>query len=200
MRAFSVPLWLPALGSLTVFSTAGATLAAGAGVAGFGATVFSLAGRGDGVAAAVSGFVVTGDAGFSTLVVAVLAGLGDSPVAGIVDLAGCCRAGVELTADVGTAAESVFTAVLGCAAGFSGAAASVAAELVAAPAAAAFGVEESAVVTTALAGADACATGSTDVGAGVTTGAWLAGCALTFSCRSTTALCSSPVLAVAVVA
>ena len=204
VRVFSVPLWLPVVGLLTDFSTAGATLAVGAGVAGFFGAVLSLAGLGDGVTTAVSGFAVTGDTGFSTLVAAVPAGLGDSPVPGTVALAGCCRAGAELTADVSTAALSDFAAVLVCAGGFfvagTVAAASATGELAAGPAAAAFGVEEFAVVTTALAGADACATGSTDAGASVTTGAWLATGALVFSFRSTTALRSSPVLAVAAVA
>jgi len=58
--------------SLTVFSTAGVTLAAGEATAGFDDAVLSPAGLGAG-AAAVSGFAVTGDAGFSTLLVAVLA-------------------------------------------------------------------------------------------------------------------------------
>lgn len=121
-----------------------------------------------------------------------LLGLADSRVAGTVGVLGCCGAGIELIADAATGALSVFTAVLDFAAGCSGtgAFATGADEVLAGLVAAAFGVEDSAVVATVVTGAAA----STGVGVGVTTGAWLAAGAPTFSCRSTTARGSSAVV------
>lgn len=121
-----------------------------------------------------------------------LLGLADSRAAGTVGVLGCCGAGVELIADAATGALSVFTAVLDFAAGCSGtgAFATGADEVLAGLVAAAFGVEDSAVVATVVAGgAD-----STGEGVGVTTGGWLAAGAPTFSCRSTTVLGSSAVV------